>query len=119
MQVQDAHRSDVHCVDWNGHHQNLIITGSADCTINLFDRRNLSGVQGKAGPICTLRHGAAAVLCVQWCPDKPTVLGSCSEDGVVNIWDIDKVRMRAVPPFFSSPTLPPSLPLPHPAWHSI
>lgn len=28
----------------------------------------------------------------QWSPDKSSVFGSSAEDGILNIWDHDKVR---------------------------
>lgn len=27
----------------------------------------------------------------QWCPDKSSVFGSSAEDGILNIWDYEKV----------------------------
>lgn len=31
------------------------------------------------------------ILMVQWSPDKSSVFGSSAEDGLLNIWDYDKV----------------------------
>lgn len=28
---------------------------------------------------------------LQWCPDKSSVFGSAAEDGILNIWDYEKV----------------------------
>ncbi|KAF8093568.1 hypothetical protein N665_0383s0192 [Sinapis alba] len=56
--VEKAHDADLHCVDWNPHDDNLILTGSADNT---------------------------------WSPDKASVFGSSAEDGLLNIWDYDRV----------------------------
>jgi histone-binding protein RBBP4 len=30
---------------------------------------------------------------VQWCPDRASVFGSCAEDGLLNVWDYEKVRV--------------------------
>ncbi|KAK9043882.1 hypothetical protein V6N11_072206 [Hibiscus sabdariffa] len=68
VKVEKAHDADIHCVDWNPHDDNLILTGSADNTGH-----------------------KEAVLCVQWSPDKSSVFGSSAEDGLLNIWDYDKV----------------------------
>ncbi|CAL9774789.1 unnamed protein product [Musa acuminata subsp. burmannicoides] len=77
-----AHNADLHCVDWNPHDQNLILTGSAD------------------NSVC---HKAA------WSPDRASVFGSAAEDGFLNIWDHEKVgkkkesagtRMPNSPPWF-------------------
>ncbi|MBA0839893.1 hypothetical protein Goarm_005585 [Gossypium armourianum] len=87
IKVEKAHNADIHCVDWNRHDINLILTGSADNTIHMFDRRNLSS----GSPVHKLVGHSAAVLCVQWSPDKSSVFGSSAEDGILNIWDHEKV----------------------------
>ncbi|KAH0652048.1 hypothetical protein KY290_032707 [Solanum tuberosum] len=90
VKVEKAHDADLHCVDWNPHNDNLIITGSADNSVRLFDRRNLTS-DGVGSPVHMFEHHTAAVLCVQWCPDRSSVFGSCAEDGLLNIWDYEKV----------------------------
>ncbi|CAI5465468.1 unnamed protein product [Closterium sp. Yama58-4] len=68
QRVEKAHDADVHCVDWNGRNENLVVTGGADKSVRLFD----------------------------WCPDSPTVFASCAEDGLVNIWDCSLLHVEAV-----------------------
>ncbi|GJZ94327.1 WD40 repeat-containing protein MSI4-like protein [Tanacetum coccineum] len=89
VKVEKAHDADLHCVDWNPIDQNLILTGSADNTIRLFDRRNLT-TNGIGSPIHIFENHTAAVLCVQWSPDKSSVFGSSAEDGILNVWDHNK-----------------------------
>ncbi|KAL7258178.1 hypothetical protein ACSBR1_004321 [Camellia fascicularis] len=36
FKVEKAHDADLHCVDWNAHDENLIITGSADNSVCMF-----------------------------------------------------------------------------------
>ncbi|KVI11167.1 WD40 repeat-containing protein [Cynara cardunculus var. scolymus] len=62
--VEKAHNADLHCVDWNSLDENLILTGSADNTVRLFDRRNLTA-NGVGSPIHIFENHSAAVLCVQ------------------------------------------------------
>ncbi|KAA8523246.1 hypothetical protein F0562_009669 [Nyssa sinensis] len=76
VKVEKAHKADVHCVDWNPHDENLILTGSADHSVCMFDRRNL--------PFWWNR----------WSPDKSSVFGSSAEDGLLNIWDYEKVGKK-------------------------
>ncbi|KAH1207552.1 WD-40 repeat-containing protein MSI4 [Glycine max] len=107
VKVDKAHNGYLHCVDWSPHDINFILTGSADNTINMFDRRNLTS-GGVGSPIYKFEGHDAAVLCTvlgivieclltynfdlfQWSPDKPSVFGSTAEDGILNIWDHDKV----------------------------
>ncbi|XP_052183253.1 WD-40 repeat-containing protein MSI4-like [Diospyros lotus] len=93
VKVEKAHNADLHCVDWSPHDENLIITGSADHSVRMFDRRNpISG--GVGSPIYKFEGHEAAVLCVQWSPDRSTVFGSSAEDGLLNIWDYEKVGAK-------------------------
>ncbi|KAL0380500.1 UNVERIFIED_CONTAM: WD-40 repeat-containing protein MSI4 [Sesamum angustifolium] len=89
-QVEKAHNADLHCVDWNPNDVNLILTGSADNSVRMFDRRNLTS-GGVGSPVHIFEGHTAAVLCVQWSPAKATVFGSAAEDGLLNIWDHGKI----------------------------
>ncbi|XP_030465273.1 WD-40 repeat-containing protein MSI4 [Syzygium oleosum] len=91
--VEKAHDGDLHCVDWNPHDNNLILTGSADNSVNMFDRRNLTS-NGVGSPVYKFEGHKAAVLCVQWSPDKPSVFGSSAEDGLLNIWDYERIDKK-------------------------
>nr|AFK39711.1 unknown [Lotus japonicus] len=93
VRVEKAHDADLHCVDWNPHDDNLILTGSADNSVRMFDRRNLTS-NGVEAPIHKFEGHKAAVLCVQWSPDKASVFGSSAEDGLLNIWDYEKVGKK-------------------------
>ncbi|KAL3639766.1 WD-40 repeat-containing protein msi4 [Castilleja foliolosa] len=90
VKVEKAHNADLHCVDWNPNDVNLILTGSADNTIRMYDRRNLTS-GGVGSPVHIFEGHTAAVLCVQWSPAKASVFGSSAEDGILNIWDHGKV----------------------------
>ncbi|KAK1422511.1 hypothetical protein QVD17_25686 [Tagetes erecta] len=96
VKVEKAHNADLHCVDWNPIDDHFILTGSADNTVRLFDRRNLTS-SGVGTPVHVFSNHSAAVLCVQWSPDKSSIFGSSAEDGVLNIWDHNKVGERSGP----------------------
>ncbi|KAF2302700.1 hypothetical protein GH714_001234 [Hevea brasiliensis] len=104
VKVEKAHNADLHCVDWNPHDDNLILTGSADNSVRMFDRRNLTS-NGVGTPVHKFEGHKAAVLCVQWSPDKSSVFGSSAEDGLLNIWDYEKVGKKV-----ERPTRAPSSP---------
>ncbi|XP_031388956.1 WD-40 repeat-containing protein MSI4-like isoform X1 [Punica granatum] len=108
VKVEKAHNADLHCVDWNPHDVNLILTGSADNTIRMFDRRNLTSA-GVGSPVHTFEAHSAAVLCVQWCPDKTSVFGSSAEDGILNIWDYEKIGKKQEAVGSEAPSSPPGL----------
>lgn len=91
LKVGKAHNADLHCVDWNPHDPNLILTGSADHSVHMFDRRKLTP-DGAESRVHKFEGHTAAVLCVQWSPDKSSVFGSSAEDGLLNIWDFEKAN---------------------------
>ncbi|XP_019415490.1 PREDICTED: WD-40 repeat-containing protein MSI4-like [Lupinus angustifolius] len=93
VKVEKAHNADLHCVDWNPHDVNLILTGSADNSVCMFDRRKLTS-DGIGSPIHKFEGHKAAVLCVQWSPDKSSVFGSSAEDGLLNLWDYEKIGKK-------------------------
>ncbi|GFZ11748.1 transducin family protein [Actinidia rufa] len=93
LKVEKAHDADLHCVDWNHHDVNLILTGSADTSVRMFDRRNLTS-GGVGSPVHIFEGHNAAVLCVQWSPDRSSVFGSSAEDGILNIWDHEKIGKK-------------------------
>jgi len=37
-------------------------------------------------------HMLITVCLIQWSPDKSSVFGSSAEDGLLNIWDYEKVQ---------------------------
>ncbi|KAM7256987.1 hypothetical protein ACFE04_012728 [Oxalis oulophora] len=90
VKVEKAHDGDLHCVDWNPHNNDFILTGSADHSVRMFDRRKLTA-NGVGEPVNVFEGHKAAVLCVQWSPDKSSVFGSSAEDGLLNVWDYEKV----------------------------
>ncbi|TVU35359.1 hypothetical protein EJB05_17245 [Eragrostis curvula] len=93
VKVEKAHSGDVHCVDWNPLDVNYILTGSADNSVRMWDRRNLSS-GGASSPVHKFEGHKAAVLCVQWSPDKASVFGSSAEDGFLNVWDHEKIGKK-------------------------
>lgn len=48
-QIADAHREDLHCVDWNPLSANYVLTGSQDASVCLHDIRVSSG---SASSVC-------------------------------------------------------------------
>ncbi|KAJ4952312.1 hypothetical protein NE237_029144 [Protea cynaroides] len=108
IKVEKAHNADLHCIDWNSHDENLILTGSADNSVRMFDRRNLTS-GGVGSPIYKFEGHKAAVLCVQWSPDKSSIFGSSAEDGFLNVWDHEKVGKKKDRVGTRMPNSPPGL----------
>ncbi|PWZ54842.1 Tubulin beta-1 chain [Zea mays] len=80
-QVEKAHSGDVHCVDWNPLDVNYILTGSADNSVRMWDRRNL-GSGGAGSPIHKFEGHKAVVLCVQTCFQVCHSLGGGTGSGM-------------------------------------
>ncbi|GAV87947.1 WD40 domain-containing protein/CAF1C_H4-bd domain-containing protein [Cephalotus follicularis] len=108
VKVENAHNADIHCVDWNPHDVNLILTGSADNTVRMFDCRNLTS-GGVGSPTHIFEGHGAAVSCVQWSPDKSSVFGSAAEDGILNIWDHERIGKKQDSDGLKLPNSPPGL----------
>ncbi|XP_078151925.1 WD-40 repeat-containing protein MSI4-like [Carex rostrata] len=90
VKVEKTHGArELHCVDWNAQNMNLILTGSGDNTVCLFDRRFLT-TGGEALPIYMFEGHKAPVTSIQWCLDRASVFASAGEDGILNIWDYYK-----------------------------
>jgi len=80
--------ADIHCCDWSRHDDTLVLTGSADATVRLYDRRRASSNPAASSALVhTFSGHSAAVNVVEWCPDRGGVFASASEDGMVNVWD--------------------------------
>jgi histone-binding protein RBBP4 len=94
--VFQAHADDLHSVDWSFLDEHLVLTGSADATVKLWDRRKL----GATGADCcahTFVSHTEGITTVQWCPDQRGVFASGAEDGYVNVWDVHKIGAPQTP----------------------
>lgn len=86
IKVERAHGADIHCVDWSGQNENFLLTGSADASVKLFDRRRVSS-SGRSECVQIFRHHTEPVTCVQFCPEKNGLFASGADDGLICVWD--------------------------------
>ncbi|PVU88332.1 hypothetical protein BB559_004871 [Furculomyces boomerangus] len=88
-----AHSAEVNCVAFNPLSETLLATGSADCTIALWDLRMISK------KLHSLESHNSEILQLEWQPANTTsgietsgtILASSSSDRRVNIWDIGRI----------------------------
>ncbi|CAB1440481.1 unnamed protein product [Pleuronectes platessa] len=76
-----AHKAEILSCDWCKYDQNLVATGSVDCSVCVWDLRNVRQ------PVSQLQGHTYAIRRVKFSPFSPTVLASCSYDFTVRFWD--------------------------------
>lgn len=80
-----AHSAEVNCLSFNPFSEYILITGSADKTVGLWDLRNLKM------PIHSFAVHAGDINQISWSPHNETIFASCSADRRVNVWDLTKI----------------------------
>ena len=103
--VFEAHKDDLHTVDWSALDDFSVITGGADAAVKLWDTRKL-GATGADCCVHTFALHSEGITTAQWCPDRRGVFASGAEDGYLNVWDVNRVgaesetreRARSGPP---------------------
>lgn len=81
----DAHSGEINCIAFNPFNEFVLITGSADKTIALWDMRNLKE------KLHVFESHKDEIFQIQWSPHCETVFASCGTDRRVNVWDLSKI----------------------------
>jgi len=81
----DAHTAEVNCLSFNPYSEFILVTGSADHTVALWDIRNLKI------KLHTFESHRDEVFQVQWSPFNETILASCGSDRRLMVWDISRI----------------------------
>eukprot|EP01126_Amoeba_proteus_P026159 TRINITY_DN2594_c0_g1_i14.p1 TRINITY_DN2594_c0_g1~~TRINITY_DN2594_c0_g1_i14.p1 ORF type:complete len:291 (+),score=57.42 TRINITY_DN2594_c0_g1_i14:662-1534(+) len=86
-----GHTAGVNCLSFNPFNEWIILTGSSDKTVALWDFRNLTK------PLYYFDAKSGDIYSVQWAPFYETVFASCDNNGKLNIWDVGKINTNQTP----------------------
>ncbi|KAF8750554.1 Histone acetyltransferase type B subunit 2 [Rhizoctonia solani] len=86
-----AHDREILAVSFCPSNENLILTGSSDKTIGIWDTRTFRTA------LHSLESHRDEVLQLSWSPTSPTVLASASSDRRVHIWDLSRIGEEQSP----------------------
>eukprot|EP00927_Polykrikos_kofoidii_P006946 TRINITY_DN12826_c0_g1_i1.p1 TRINITY_DN12826_c0_g1~~TRINITY_DN12826_c0_g1_i1.p1 ORF type:complete len:497 (+),score=111.82 TRINITY_DN12826_c0_g1_i1:109-1491(+) len=74
---------EVLSVDWNYTQEWLLATTGKDTKVNVWDSRSLKS------PLHSLQGHRKEAVVVRWAPFRDGMLGSCSADGRLILWDLE------------------------------
>ncbi|OAF68410.1 Glutamate-rich WD repeat-containing protein 1 [Intoshia linei] len=80
--IKNAHQSDVNVIDWSLLDANIIVSGSDDKMLNLWDIRTTNK------PFLTIKQHIGSITSVEWNPKEKGVFCASSEDDTVVQYDI-------------------------------
>lgn len=79
--VIPAHEYEILGCDWNKYNDSLLVTGSVDKSIRVWDVRN------HRQPVTVLQGHTYAVRRVKFSPHQENLIASCSYDMTMCMWD--------------------------------
>ena len=94
--VHEAHTDDINCISWNPLDTNMIVTGSSDGSINLYDRRSFSSDGTATQPVQKFSADLSNITNIQWSPHSRSHFASAGEDCIVSIWDVHARQQDAL-----------------------
>ncbi|CAK8672176.1 unnamed protein product [Clavelina lepadiformis] len=83
-QMIGAHETETLSCDWSKYDQNILVTGSVDCSVRVWDLRNTRHF------LCQMLGHSYAVRRVRCSPFSASCVASCSYDFTVRLWDFMK-----------------------------
>lgn len=83
-----AHEKDVNVCDWSRTAPNLIVSGSDDCSVKVWDLRKLKEKKGKGEELLAFNWHTEPITSIKFQPNEESVIAVSSEDNSVTIWDM-------------------------------
>ena len=84
----EAHSEEINSIDFNHFNKHLILSGSNDKTIALWDMRNLSH------KLHTFNSHRNEVISARWNTKIETLFASSSADRRINVWDLGQISAK-------------------------
>lgn len=88
---KEAHKDAVNCIAFHPEAETLMVTGSADQTIGLWDLRNTKD------KLHSFEGHKDQVMSLQWHPQDTSILASSSYDRRICMWDLSRVGDEQTP----------------------
>ncbi|CAF0945522.1 unnamed protein product [Rotaria sordida] len=89
--IVDAHSAEVNCLAFNPFSEYILITGSADRTVALWDLRNLKI------KIATFESHKDEIFQTHWSSQNETIFASSGSDRRLHIWDLSRINQPQTP----------------------
>ena len=89
--VKRAHDAEINCLSFNRMTETLLLTGSTDKTVALWDLRKLDS------KLHVFQQHRDEVLQVAWAPFGDAIFASSSGDRRINVWDMSKIGQEQTP----------------------
>lgn len=86
VQTVHAHHNEILSLDWNKYQENVLVSGSVDHTVKVWDLRNTS-----CEVVC-LRGHEYAIRRVKCSPHQGNIIASASYDMTMRLWDTMSVN---------------------------
>lgn len=84
----NAHKQDVNVCDWNKTASHLIVTGSDDSTVKIWDLRMIKNNSKYAEQLLCFKFHNEPITSIKFQPNDESVLAVASEDNRLSIWDM-------------------------------
>jgi ribosome assembly protein RRB1 len=81
-----AHKKDVNVCDWNKVATHLIVTGSDDCMVKVWDLRMIS--EGVDEEVLNFNWHTEPITSIRFQPNDESVIAVASEDNRLSLWDM-------------------------------
>jgi ribosome assembly protein RRB1 len=83
----NAHTKDVNVFDWNRAAKHLIVTGSDDCDVKVWDLR-MHMNEANNEELLKFNWHTEPITSIKFQPNEESVIAVSSEDNTITIWDM-------------------------------